>query len=96
MVDVFPFLPTPASRRRALDDALRTVVEIGRRLDDLSAASAPLPAETDWRAPSAREFGDRVDRWRRQLASTRARADDLQHSLSRAANEIDAALVVAQ
>lgn len=89
---VLPLFPTPLESRIALDDARRVVQDAAQRLADLHAASAAVAVDTDWRAPSARVFGDRVDRWRSQLDAARAHAEDVVSGLTRAAAELDARL----
>jgi hypothetical protein len=85
-----PLSPAAARASDAVDDAARIVRDIRSALADLIPRATSVAAHADWRAPSARAFGDRIDSWRGDLLAASSRADEVLDSLARTGAELRA------
>ncbi|GAA2078064.1 hypothetical protein [Microbacterium hatanonis] len=74
----------------ALEEAAGLLRDLHGRLGDLRVRVAPVVAEADWRAPSARACHERLERWRESLATAQGRVDDLADSVARARADLQA------
>jgi ABC-type transporter Mla subunit MlaD len=74
----------------ALEEAEGLLHDLHGRLGDLGARVAPVVAEADWRAPSARACHERLERWRTTLITAQGRIDDLADSVARARADLQA------